>query len=126
MLIAISRTFSAASHQFEKPILANQAIAFKLSNMAIRIEAARQLVANACTRMDMGLPYGKESAMAKCAGSDAAMYVTTEAVQIFGGYGYSREYPVEKLMRDAKIYQIFEGTNEIQRVVIANHLMKEY
>lgn len=118
--------YAKERHQFGKPILANQAIAFKLSNMAIRIEAARQLVANACTRMNMGLPYGKESAMAKCAGSDAAMYVTTEAAQIFGGYGYSREYPVEKLMRDAKIYQIFEGTNEIQRVVIANHLMKEY
>lgn len=112
--------------QFGQPIIKNQAIAFKLADMAIQIETARQIVANACTRMDMGLPYGKESAIAKCYGGDVAVKVTSEAVQIFGGYGYSREYPVEKLMRDAKIYQIFEGTNEIQRVVIANHLMKEY
>lgn len=112
--------------QFGQPIIKNQAIAFKLADMAIQIETARQIVANACTRMDMGLPYGKESAIAKCYGGDVAVKVASEAVQIFGGYGYSREYPVEKLMRDAKIYQIFEGTNEIQRVVIANHLMKEY
>ena len=112
--------------QFGQPIIKNQAIAFKLADMAIQIETARQIVANACTRMDMGLPYGKESAIAKCYGGDVAVKVTSEAVQIFGGYGYSREYPVEKLMRDAKIYQIFEGTNEIQRAVIANHLMKEY
>ena len=112
--------------QFGQPIIKNQAIAFKLADMAIQIETARQIVANACTRMDVGLPYGKESAIAKCYGGDVAVKVTSEAVQIFGGYGYSRDYPVEKLMRDAKIYQIFEGTNEIQRVVIANHLMKEY
>ena len=83
-------------------------------------------MAHACTLMDMGLPYAKESAIAKAYGGDAAMKVTTEAVQIFGGYGYSREYPIEKLLRDAKIFQIVEGTNEIQRVVIANHLLKEY
>ena len=112
--------------QFGQPIIKNQAIAFKLADMAIQIETARQIVANACTRMDMGLPYGKVSAIGKCYGGDVSVKVTSEAVQIFGGYGYSREYPVEKLMRDAKIYQIFEGTNEIQRVVIANHLMKEY
>ena len=67
-----------------------------------------------------------ESAIAKCYGGDIAMQVTTDAVQVFGGYGYSKDYPVEKLMRDAKIYQIFEGTNQIQRVVIANHLMNKY
>ena len=112
--------------QFGKPIVSNQAIAFKLADMEIQIETARQMVAHACTLMEMGLPYGKESAVAKAYGGDVAMKVTSEAIQIFGGYGYSREYPVEKLMRDAKIYQIFEGTNEIQRVVIANHLLKEY
>lgn len=112
--------------QFGEPIIKNPVIGFKLADMEIQIETARQMVAHACTRMDLGLPYGKESAIAKCCGGDAAMKVTSEAIQIFGGYGYSREYPVEKLMRDAKIYQIFEGTNEIQRVVIANHLIKEY
>ena len=74
--------------------------------------------------MDMGVPYGKESAITKCYCSDIAMEVASEALQIFGGYGYSREYPVEKLLRDAKIHQIFEGTNEIQRVVISNHILR--
>lgn len=92
--------------------------------MAIQIETARQMVAYACTLIDMGRPYSKESAIAKAYGADVAMKVTIEAVQIFGGYGYSREYPVEKLMRDAKIFQIVEGTNEIQRVVISNHILK--
>ena len=112
--------------QFGKPIIKNQGIAFKLADMQIQIETARQMVANSCERMERGLPYGKESAIAKCYAGDVAMRVTTEAVQVFGGYGYSREYPVEKLMRDAKIYQIFEGSNEIQRVVIVNHMMHEY
>ena len=112
--------------QFGRPIVSNQVIAFKLADMEIQIETARQMVAHACTLMDMRLPYAKESAIAKAYGADVAMKVTTEAVQIFGGYGYSREYPVEKLLRDAKIFQIVEGTNEIQRVVIANHLLKEY
>lgn len=109
--------------QFGKPIIKNQAIVFKLADMEIQIETARQMVAHACTRMNLGLPYGKESAIAKCYGGDIAVKVASEAIQIFGGYGYSREYPVEKLLRDAKIYQIFEGTNEIQRVVIGNHLV---
>ena len=73
--------------------------------------------------MDMGLPYTKESAIAKCYASDIAMEVASEAIQMFGGYGYSREYPVEKLLRDAKIFQIFEGTNEVQRIVISNSVI---
>jgi butyryl-CoA dehydrogenase len=73
--------------------------------------------------MDMGLPYTKESAIAKCYASDIAMEVASEAIQMFGGYGYSREYPVEKLLRDAKIFQIFEGTNEVQRIVVANNVI---
>ena len=73
--------------------------------------------------MDMGLPYSKESAIAKCYASDIAMEVASEAIQMFGGYGYSREYPVEKLLRDAKIFQIFEGTNEVQRIVVANNVI---
>ena len=110
--------------QFGKPIVKNQAIAFKIADMEIQIETARQMVAHSCRLMDMGLPYGKESAIAKCYCSDIAMKVASEAIQIFGGYGYSREYPVEKLLRDAKIHQIFEGTNEIQRVVISNHILR--
>ena len=74
--------------------------------------------------MDMGLNYNRESAIAKCFASDIAMRVAEDAIQLFGGYGYSREYPVEKLLRDAKIFQIFEGTNEILRIVVANNLLR--
>lgn len=118
--------YSKERVQFGKPIAKQQAVAFMLADMEIKIETARQMVAHACQLMEMDKPYGMESAIAKCYGGDIAMQVTTDAVQVFGGYGYSREYPVEKLMRDAKIYQIFEGTNQIQRVVIANHLMNDY
>ncbi|MCR8642048.1 acyl-CoA dehydrogenase [Paenibacillus sp. N1-5-1-14] len=111
--------------QFGKPIAKMQAIQFKLADMATKIEAARLLTYQAAWREDQGLSYGCESSMAKLFASDAAMEVTTEAVQIFGGYGYIREYAVERFMRDAKITQIYEGTNEIQRLVISSHLMKE-
>ncbi len=93
--------------------------------MATRIEASRLLTYQAAWLESQGLPYGKASAMAKLFAGDIAMEVTIEAVQIFGGYGYTREYPVERMMRDAKITQIYEGTNEIQRLVIASHLMKD-
>ena len=108
---------------FGKPIIKNQALRFKIADMEIKTETARQMVAHALTLMDMGKPYSKESAIAKCYAGDIAMEVASEAIQMFGGYGYSREYPVEKLLRDAKIFQIFEGTNEIQRVVISNIVM---
>ncbi|PPB08379.1 acyl-CoA dehydrogenase [Brevibacillus laterosporus] len=111
--------------QFGKPIAALQAIQFKLADMATQIEAARLLTYQAAWVEDKGLPYGKASAMSKVFAGDIAMQVTTEAVQVFGGYGYTREYPVERFMRDAKITQIYEGTNEIQRVVISNLLLKE-
>lgn len=110
--------------QFGQPIFNNQAIAFKLADMATQIEAARLLVYQAAYRKENGLPCGKQASMAKYFATDTAMAVTTEAVQIFGGYGYSREYPVERLMRDAKITQIYEGTNQIQRLVIAKTLEK--
>jgi butyryl-CoA dehydrogenase len=110
--------------QFGQPIAKLQAIQFKLADMATKIEAARLLTYQAAWLESQGLPYGKASAMAKMFAADVAMEVTTEAVQVFGGYGYTREYPVERMMRDAKITQIYEGTNEIQRVVIANHLLK--
>lgn len=109
--------------QFGKPILKNQGLQFKIADMEIKTETARQMVAHALKKMDLGLPYAKESAIAKCYAGDIAMEVSSEAIQIFGGYGYSREYPVEKLIRDAKIFQIFEGTNEIQRIVIANNVI---
>ena len=109
--------------QFGKPIIKNQALQFKIADMEIKTETARQMVAHALTKMDLGLPYGKESAIAKCYAGDIAMQVSSEAIQMLGGYGYSREYPVEKLLRDSKIFQIFEGTNEIQRIVIANNVI---
>lgn len=110
--------------QFGKPVIKQQAMHFKIADMEIKIETARQMVAHALTKMDMGLPYSMESAIAKCYASDMAMEITTDAVQCFGGYGYSREYPVEKLMRDAKIFQIFEGTNEVLRIVVGNNIIK--
>lgn len=119
-----AKKYTAERIQFGKAINANQAIQFKLADMDIQTEVARQMVANALTRMDMGLSYNRESAIAKCFASDIAMRVAEDAIQLFGGYGYSREYPVEKLLRDAKIFQIFEGTNEILRIVVANNLLR--
>jgi len=110
--------------QFNKPITEFQAIQFKLADMATEIEAARLLTYQAAWLESNGLSYGKASAMAKVMASDVAMKVTTEAVQIHGGYGFTRDYPVERMMRDAKITQIYEGTNEVQRMVIAGHLLK--
>jgi len=104
--------------QFNQPISSFQAIQFKLADMATEIEAARLLVYQAAYKASVGLPYGKDSAMAKLFASDVAMRVTNEAVQVFGGYGYTRDFPVERMLRDAKITQIYEGTNEVQRVVI--------
>ncbi len=112
--------------QFGKPIIEFQAIQFMLADMATQIEAARALTYLAARHIDSGAKdIAKISSMAKLFASDVAMKVTTDAVQIFGGYGYMREYPVEKMMRDAKITQIYEGTNQIQRLVIASHLIKE-
>ena len=116
--------YSKVREQFGKPIAAQQAVAFMLADMAIEIEAARHLVYHAAMLKDAGLPFGKEAAMAKTFASDMAVKVTADAVQVMGGYGYSREYPVERFMRDAKITQIYEGTNQIQRVVIAGHILK--
>lgn len=109
--------------QFGKPIIQQQGIAFKLADMATSIEASRLLTYQAAWLETKGLPYGKESAMSKLFAGDTAMKVTTEAVQIFGGYGYTKDYPVERYMRDAKITQIYEGTQEIQRLVISRKLL---
>lgn len=116
--------YAKVREQFGKPIAAQQAIAFLLADMAIQIEAARHLVYHAALLKDAGLPYGKEAAIAKTFASDTAVKVALDAIQIMGGYGYSRDYPVERMLRDAKITQIYEGTNQIQRVVIAGHILR--
>ncbi len=119
-------SYAKSRVQFEKPISSFQAIQHKLADMATLVEAARALVYSVAISMDEGgLKGSKESAMAKLFASDVAMKVTDAAVGIFGGYGYLRNYPVEKMMRDAKITQIYEGTNQIQKNVIALNLIKE-
>ena len=120
----LALAYSKERKTFGKPIHDHQAIAFKLADMEMKVEQARMLVYKAAWLKDQGLPYDKESAMAKLAASEAAMWVTTEAVQVHGGYGYVKEYHVERLMRDAKITQIYEGTSEIQRIVISRDLIK--
>jgi acyl-CoA dehydrogenase len=110
--------------QFGQPIASFQAIQFKLADMAIKIEAARLLTWQAAWLVDQELRHDHQSAISKCYASDIAMEVTTEAVQVFGGYGYIKEYPVEKYMRDAKAFQIYMGTNEIQRHIIAQGLLR--
>ncbi len=109
---------------FGKPISEHQAIAFKLADMATEIEAARLLVLKAAWLKDQGLPYAQASSMAKLFASEVAMKTTVEAVQIHGGYGFVKEYHVERLMRDAKITQIYEGTSEIQKVVISREILR--
>ncbi len=116
--------YAKARVQFGKPIAAQQAISFMLAEMAIKVEAARLLTYKAAYHKSHHLPYSKEAAMAKKFASDTAMEVTTNAVQVFGGYGFSREYPVERMMRDAKITQIYEGTNQAQLMVIAGNILR--
>ena len=120
----LALAYSKERKTFGKPIHDHQAIAFKLADMEMKVEQARLLVYKAAWLKDQGMPYDKESAMAKLAASEAAMWVSTEAVQVHGGYGYVKEYHVERLMRDAKITQIYEGTSEIQRIVISRDLIK--
>jgi len=111
--------------QFGQPIAAFQGIQFMLADMAMQLHASRLMVHHAAALADRGAPSTAfESSMAKCFASDAAMRITTDAVQIFGGYGYTREYPVERFMRDAKATQIYEGTNQIQRIVVARELAR--
>ena len=108
---------------FGRPIIKNQAIQFMLADMDIQTEAGRQLVRHCCRMVDKGVVDARQGSIAKTFVGDSAVKVALDAIQILGGYGYSREYPVETLLRDAKIYQIFEGTNQIQRMTIAGHLM---
>lgn len=117
--------YSKERSQFGMTLSQMPVIQFKLADMAMQIEAARLLVYEACHKADKHEPVSKYSAMAKAFAGDTANMVTAEAVQILGGYGYTRDYPVERMMRDAKITQIYEGTNEIQRVVIASSILKD-
>ena len=117
-------TYAKERKQFDKPIAAFQGISFQLADMATQIEASRLMVYNAAYRASAGLSYSQASAMAKLMASETAMKVSTQAVQILGGYGYSREFPVERMMRDAKITEIYEGTSEIQRLVIGSALTR--
>jgi len=115
--------YAKERHQFGEPIANFQAIQWKLADMAVKIEASRLLVYRAAWRKDQGLPLKKEAAMGKLFSSEAAMWVTTQAVQVHGGYGYIKDYPVERMFRDAKLCEIGEGTSEIQRLVIARELL---
>jgi len=116
--------YAKSRQQFGAPIINNQGVSFMLADMATKVDAARLLAWRAAWMVDQGLKGTETSAMAKCFASDTAMEVTTSAVQILGGCGYMKDYPVEKLMRDAKLLQIYEGTNQIQRMVIARQLGK--
>ena len=117
--------FARERKQFGRPILEFEGLQFMLADMATQIEAARALALDAARRRDAELPYAKQAAMAKLFASDTAMRVTTDAVQVHGGYGYVEEFPVERYMREAKVLQIVEGTNQIQRVVIGRHLGRQ-
>jgi acyl-CoA dehydrogenase len=114
--------YSQERKAFKQPIASFQAIQFMIADMAMKIHAARLLTMHAASMVDLGEKATLISSYAKALAADSAMEVTTNAVQIFGGYGYSKEYPVEKLMRDAKLIQIYEGTSQIQRVVIAREI----
>jgi alkylation response protein AidB-like acyl-CoA dehydrogenase len=118
--------YSFERHAFGKPINQLQAVQFKIADMQVKVEAARMLCFNAARKKDAGESYIKEAAMAKLYASSIAMEVATQAIQVHGGYGYVREYLVERALRDAKITEIYEGTSEIQHIVIARQVMKEY
>ena len=116
--------YAKERQQFGRPLAAFQSIQFMLADMAIKVETARLMVWKAAWLRDQGLPNNFESSISKAYATDIAMQVTTDAVQIFGGYGYTKDFPVEKYMRDAKLMQIYEGANQIQRIVISRHLLK--
>ncbi|RUM47532.1 MAG: acyl-CoA dehydrogenase, partial [Desulfocapsa sp.] len=120
-------TYAKQRVQFNKPIISFQAVQHLLADMAIQLEASRALVYGAARHIDAHpKDMSKVSSMCKVMATDMAMKVSTDAVQVMGGYGYMREYPVEKMMRDAKILQIYEGTNQVQRNVVGQELNKEY
>jgi alkylation response protein AidB-like acyl-CoA dehydrogenase len=118
-------TFARDRQQFGKRLVEFQGLSFMLADMATQVEAARALALEAARRRDAAQPHSQQAAMAKLFASDTAMRVTTDAVQVHGGYGYVNEFPVERYMREAKALQIIEGTNQIQRLVIGRHLSKQ-
>jgi alkylation response protein AidB-like acyl-CoA dehydrogenase len=118
----VAANYACQRQQFGQAIIDFQGVGFMLADMAMKIEGARLMVHKAAWLRDQGKPYSHIAAMAKCMATDASMAVTQDAVQVLGGYGYTREYPVERYMRDAKVMQIVEGTNQIQRLVISRHL----
>jgi alkylation response protein AidB-like acyl-CoA dehydrogenase len=120
-----ARDYAKERHQFGRPIASFQAVEFMLADMATQIEASRQLTYEACRLKDAGEEYSQMAAMAKLHASETAMFVTDRAIQVLGGYGYTREYPVERMYRDAKLCTIGEGTSEIQRMVIGRHELKD-
>jgi alkylation response protein AidB-like acyl-CoA dehydrogenase len=110
---------------FGRRIIDHQGLGFLLADMAAAVDTARATYLDAARRRDAGRPYSRQASVAKLVATDAAMRVTTDAVQVLGGYGYTRDFPVERYMREAKVMQIFEGTNQIQRMVIGRHLARE-
>lgn len=121
-----SAEYACQRRQFRRPIIDFQGVSFMLADMATQTDAARLMVHRAASLRDAGAPYSEQAAMAKLFATDVAMSVTTDAVQVLGGYGYVREHPVERYMRDAKVMQIVEGTNQVQRLVIGRHLKKRH
>jgi alkylation response protein AidB-like acyl-CoA dehydrogenase len=122
----VAADYACQRRTFGKPIIEHQGIGFMLADMACKTEYARLLVRQAAGLRDAGRPSSEFAAIAKCVATDASVEVSTDAVQVLGGYGYTREYPVERFMRDAKVMQIVEGTNQIQRLVIARFLQRRY
>jgi alkylation response protein AidB-like acyl-CoA dehydrogenase len=120
----VARKYALERETFGKKLAQHQAVEFKLANMALDIEASRHLIYHAARLKDADMPYAKEAAMAKLFASECSMRVTYDAIQIHGGYGYSREYPVERMWRDAKLCVIGEGTSEIQRIIIARQILR--
>ncbi|HVW46937.1 MAG TPA: acyl-CoA dehydrogenase family protein, partial [Solirubrobacterales bacterium] len=116
--------YAGERRTFGRPIIDHQGLGFLLADMAAAVESARAVTLEAARRRDRGLPFSRQAAVAKLVATDAAMRVTTDAVQVLGGFGYTRGFPVERHMREAKVMQIFEGTNQIQRLVIARHLAR--
>ncbi|HSK55066.1 MAG TPA: acyl-CoA dehydrogenase family protein [Jiangellales bacterium] len=116
--------YAKERQQFGKPIIDHQGLGFLLADMAAAVESSRATYLEAARRRDRGLPYVRQAAVAKLVATDAAMKVTTDAVQVLGGYGYTKDFPVERYMREAKVMQIFEGTNQIQRLVISRQLAR--
>lgn len=124
--LEVATAYATERQQFGRPIAANQGLAFLLADMAAAVGSARATYLHAARLKDAGLPHTREASIAKLVATDAAMKVTTDAVQVLGGYGYTTDFPVERFMREAKVTQIFEGTNQIQRLVISRQLLAEH